>query len=154
MNWEVFTRLSPPEIQFHWVTAAAAFVIGLVIFGLRKGTRLHKVLGWTYVVLMVSTATAAIFIRSIGGLPTLFGFTPIHLFIPLTFFGLAGAIVAIKRKNVAGHRMHMRNVFLGALVITGAFTFLPGRRMNLLLFGDKAEIADVVARKAAQDQGR
>lgn len=133
MHWEVFTRLSPPEIQIHWATAVIAFFLGLVIFSLPKGTRMHKALGWTYVVMMLTTATAAIFIRSyadeVGGMMTFMGFSPIHIFVPVTFFGIGGALIAIRSKNVKAHKRHMIGTFIGAVIIAGVFTFIPGRRM-------------------------
>ena len=139
-NHEVFTRLSSLQIQVHWATAVAAFVLGLVIFSLPKGTRTHKVMGWTYVALMLTTATAAIFIRTYaggeGGMPSLMGFSQIHLFVPLTFFGIGGALIAIRRKNVRAHRGRMIGTFVGALLIAGFFTFMPGRRMWALFFGE------------------
>ena len=150
MNWDVFTRLSPPEIQIHWVTVSLAFVLGLIIFSLKKGTRFHKALGWGYVTLMTVTMVAAFFIRSPGGYtlgPGLSGFSLIHLFIPFTAFGLAGALIAIKRGKTRHHARGMIVTFLGALVIAGLFTFLPGRRMHMLFFGDPETVSDAVDRR-------
>lgn len=150
MNWDVFTKLSPLEIQAHWVAALVAFALGLVIFSLKKGTRLHKALGWTYVTAMAVTAVTAVLIREIGpsgDMPSLFGFSPIHLFVPLTFFGVGGALIAIRNGNVKRHRARMIGVFLGALLIAGLFTLAPGRRVYMLLFGDPDEISAAVARR-------
>lgn len=150
MNWGVFTRLSPLEIQAHWVAALVAFALGLVIFSLKKGTRLHKALGWTYVAAMAITAGSAVLIREIGpsgATPSLFGFSPIHLFVPLTFFGIGGALIAIRNGDVKRHRARMIGVFFGALLIAGLFTFAPGRRVYMLLFGDPDEISAAVARR-------
>jgi len=36
---------------------------------------------------------------------------------------------------VQSHRKAMTSIFLGALVVAGAFTFLPGRIMYKLVFG-------------------
>jgi len=149
MNWDVFTKLSPFEIQFHWITVSLAFVFGLIIFSQKKGTGFHKAMGWSYVILMVATMVAAFFIRSPGGYtlaPGLSGFSLIHLFIPFTAFGLGGALIAIKRGRSRHHARGMISTFLGALLIAGLFTLLPGRRMNLLLFGDASEIQERVDR--------
>jgi uncharacterized membrane protein len=40
------------------------------------------------------------------------------------------------RHNVAQHRRAMIGIFVGALVIAGAFTFLPGRIMHAVAFGN------------------
>ncbi|MEL6791395.1 MAG: DUF2306 domain-containing protein [Pseudomonadota bacterium] len=141
MNWDVFTKLSPPEIQIHWATVTIAFLLGLLIFGLKKGTVVHRFLGWSYVTLMTITMVAAFFIRNPEGIeiaPGLTGFSWIHLFIPLTTFGLAGALIAIKRGRVKTHARGMIMTFLGAMVIAGLFTFLPGRRMHQFFFSTPA----------------
>jgi uncharacterized membrane protein len=43
--------------------------------------------------------------------------------------------MAARRHMVANHRRHMLGLFLGALVIAGAFTFWPGRIMHAVVFG-------------------
>lgn len=142
MNWDVFTQLSSLQIQVHWATAVLAFCTGLVIFSLPKGTATHKAIGWLYVTAMMVTATAAIFVRSSPAESnmTLFGFSPIHIFVPVTFVGIGGALMAIRRGDVAKHRSSMLGTFLGALLIAGAFTFLPGRHMHSFFFADPAEV--------------
>lgn len=139
MNWDVFTRLSPLEIQIHWATAVLAFFLGLVIFAMPKGTRTHKMIGWVYVAAMLVTAVAAIFVRTFeedSGMPTLMGYSPIHLFIPLTFFGIGGALVAIRHGKVSSHKRAMIGTFLGALIVAGLFTFIPGRHMWAFFFAE------------------
>ena len=63
-----------PLIFFHLVTACAALVLGLFMLLRRKGTRSHRLLGWTWVALMGSTALATVFIRDFG-LPNLLGYS-------------------------------------------------------------------------------
>ncbi len=150
MNWDVFTKLSPLEIQAHWVAALVAFALGLVIFSLKKGTRLHKALGWTYVTAMAVTAVTAVVVRQSGaggGKPPLFGFSPLPLFVPPTFFGVGGALIAIRNGNVKRHRARMIGVFLGALLIAVGVSLAPGRRVYMLLFGGPVEISAAVARR-------
>ncbi len=145
MNWQVFTQLSTLQVQIHWVSAVLAFFLGLVIFSLPKGTGLHKTLGWGYAAAMALTAFSAIFIRNPGGgLPTVNGFSPIHLFIPLTTFGIGGALIAVRAGRVTSHRRAMIVTFVGALFIAGAFTFMPGRHMHSLFFGDPERIQRAV----------
>lgn len=139
MQWEVFTQLSTVQVQLHWVTAVLAFVIGLLVFALKKGTANHKLLGRAFVVTMVITAVSAFFVRGYGnGEPFQWfrGFSFIHLFIPFTLIGLYRSIRAIRRGDVAAHKRGMISVFLGALLIAGAFTFIPGRHMHSFFFGD------------------
>ncbi len=123
-----------PLIFFHLVTAFAALVLGLVMLLRRKGTRSHRALGWTWVVLMASTALASAFIRDYR-LPNLFGYTPIHLFTVTVAVMLPLGIAHVRRGNVRGHRKTMTGLYLGACVIAGLFTLLPGRFLGSLLWG-------------------
>ncbi len=126
---------APFAVQLHASTALAAVVIGAVILFRPKGTSLHRWLGRVWAVLMLVTATSALFINEIR----LIGpFSPIHLFSILTYVWLVQGIWHIRHGNVAAHRFVMRSLYLSALGLAGAFTLLPGRRMNQLLFGPDA----------------
>jgi uncharacterized membrane protein len=48
---------------------------------------------------------------------------------------LAVGVTAARRHVVAQHRKTMIYTFLGALVIAGIFTFMPGRIMHHVVFG-------------------
>lgn len=148
MNWAVFTQLSSLDVQVHWASAMAAFVLGLLIFGLAKGTRAHKALGWAYVAAMAVTAASAIFVKTFepgDGMPLLAGYSPIHLFIPVTVFGIGGALVAIRNGRRATHARSMILTFMGALVVAGLFTFMPGRHMHSFFFAAPDEIDAAIA---------
>lgn len=127
---------APFAIQIHACSAIAAFLIGALVLWRRKGTALHKALGRVWVVLMLVVATSALFINEIR----LIGpFSPIHIFSILVYVGIAEALWAIRvKRDVAAHRASMQGVYLGALMLAGAFTFLPGRRMHAVLFGPDA----------------
>ena len=145
MNWEAFTRFSSLDIQIHWATVTIAFVAGLLQLLLSKGTPRHRFVGRIYAVMMVVTAVAAFFIRSPApdtpmGYLSLRGMSWIHLFVPLTLITVPGGVLAARRGNMGAHKRRMVGSFLGAIVIAGAFTFIPGRRMHLLFFGDEATV--------------
>lgn len=126
---------APLAVQIHAAAAIAAVILGaLVLFG-RKGTPRHKAMGRVWVALMLIAATASIFINEIR----LVGpFSPIHIFSVLTFVGVAQGIWEIRRGNVRGHRAAMQGLYFLALILAGAFTMLPGRRMHDVLFGAAA----------------
>lgn len=132
---------APTQIKVHLAAAVLAIVIGSVVLLNAKGTRFHKAFGWTYVMLMATTAVTAIFIRRpIGEGPfgegsSLYGFTPIHLFVLLTLVGLPRALVAIRRGNVGRHARAMIGLYAGGLIIAGILAFLPGRIMHDVVFG-------------------
>ena len=122
-----------PLVFFHLATALASLLIGIVILSRRKGTTSHRWLGWSWVVLMASTAVASAFIRDYG-MPNLAGFTPIHGFTLLVLYMLPRGIWYIRRGNVVGHRKTMKGLYVGACVVAGIFTLLPGRFLGGLLW--------------------
>ena len=119
-----------PLIFFHLVTALGALLLGLFMLLRRKGTRSHRLLGWTWVALMGSTALASAFIRDYR-LPNLYGYTPIHLFTLTVAVMLPLGIWYVKRGRIDGHRKTMRGLYIGACVIAGlvhaAAGALPGQ---------------------------
>jgi uncharacterized membrane protein len=130
MNWELIGR-EPLAIQIHLVTVVPAFFLGTwLIFFSGKGSRYHRVLGSIYLVLMTITAIAAAFIRSLN--PGQLSW--IHIFVPVTLFGVVSAIWRIRQKDVAGHKAAMLGVYFGGLIIAGSLTFYPGRLMYRLFF--------------------
>src|SRR5215467_6312715 len=89
---------APLAIQIHLLTVMPAFAIGTwqIVFSI-KGSRPHRALGFLYLALMTITAGAAFFIRSIGR----GDLSPIHLFIPLTLFGVISALCYARHGNIS-----------------------------------------------------
>src|SRR5690606_22602361 len=70
-------------------------------------------------------------------------FSPIHILSVLTLTGLWQAVGAARAKQIVWHRRSMQQLYLGALVIAGFFTFMPGRIMHHAVFGtDGAGLAE------------
>ena len=121
-----------PAIQFHAFAAMAAFALGLVQFAAPKGTLPHRTVGWIWVALMAVVSASAFFIHEIR----LWGpWSPIHLLAIFTLVMLPIAVVHAHRHAVDSHRRIMTGLFCGALLIAGAFTFLPSRIMHAVAFG-------------------
>ena len=114
-----------PIIQLHIVGALTALAIGTVLLIGIKGTRVHKTLGWVWVVAMALTAVSSLFIRQVNH----GAFSYIHLLSGWTIIALPMAIHAIRRRKLATHRRMMTGLFVGGLIIAGLLTFLPGRLM-------------------------
>lgn len=126
---------APLPVQIHALSAIAALILGAVVLLRRKGTPLHKTMGRVWVVLMLVAAGSSIFINEMQ----LIGpFSPIHIFSVMTFVWVAQGVRDIRRGNVAGHRSAMQALYFNALILAGAFTLLPGRRMHTVLFGAEA----------------
>ncbi|SHG04128.1 Uncharacterized membrane protein [Kaistia soli DSM 19436] len=121
-----------PVIQVHAFSAMAAFALGLVQFAAPKGTLPHRVTGWLWVVLMTMVAVSSFWIHTIR---TFGDFSVIHLLSILVLVVLPGTVLAAHRHQVSQHARGMKKLFIGALVIAGLFTFLPGRIMHEVVFG-------------------
>jgi uncharacterized membrane protein len=93
----------------------------------------HKALGWTWVALMATVAISSAFIRDYR-LPNIAGYTPIHFFTAYVAMALPIGILRIRRGNTTGHRSLMKRTFIGACIVAGLFTLLPGRFLGDLLW--------------------
>jgi len=121
-----------PVIRVHALAAMAAFLLGSVQLLAPKGTLPHRVVGWTWVGLMLAVAVSAFFIHEIR----LWGpWSPIHLIAVFTLVMLPLGVLRAHRHNVTAHRRTMLGLFIGGLVIAGIFTFAPGRVMHYVVFG-------------------
>jgi uncharacterized membrane protein len=131
MFWELIAR-EPFAIKIHLATVIPAFFLGTwLIFLSRKGSHYHRIFGSVYLALMTVTSIAAIFIKSLN--PGHLSW--IHIFVPVTLFGVVSAIWRIRRKDVKGHQRAMLGVYFGGLIVAGSLTFYPGRLMYRLFFG-------------------
>jgi uncharacterized membrane protein len=121
-----------PAIQFHAFAAMMAFALGVVQLAAPKGTLPHRTIGWIWVTLMLVVSVSAFFVHEIR----LWGpWSPIHLLAVFTLVVLPIAVWHAHRHEVLKHRNRMVALFVGALVIAGAFTFLPGRIMHAVVLG-------------------
>ena len=127
---------APLAVQIHVATVVPAFFIGTYqIFLSRKGAPFHRALGYTYLGLMTITSIAALFVHSLMPHSPIFGMSPIHLLVPLTLFGVVGALRGAWTHNIRMHRASMLGVYIGGLLIAGTLAFMPGRIMHAVVFG-------------------
>jgi uncharacterized membrane protein len=123
---------APSVIQVHAFAALAAFALGAVQLAAPKGTIPHRLVGWLWAGLMLAVVLSSFFIHTIR----LWGpWSPIHLLSLFTLVMLPLAVMRARRHDVRGHQRTMIGLFVGALVIAGAFTLLPGRIMHAVVFG-------------------
>ena len=121
-----------PAIPLHAFAAMAAFALGIVQFAAPKGTLPHRTVGWIWVSLMAVVAASSFWIHEIRLLGP---WSPIHLLSIFTLIMLPIAVWRARRHRIADHRRIMTLIFVGALVIAGLFTFVPGRIMHAVFFG-------------------
>jgi len=117
-----------PVILIHLVAALAALVLGIGVFLRRKGSFAHRMLGRAWVVLMLATAISTYWIRSSGS------FSWIHGLSVITLVAIAYAVHFAIAGNILRHQRIMQGVFFGALIVAGAFAFLPQRLLGHALW--------------------
>ncbi len=99
----------------HLATVIPAFFIGALQLLRRKGTPIHKLLGKIYMILMLARF--------------------IYIFSFLALFSVPTAYFAACRGNIRVHRYAMISLYVGGILIAGAFAFSPGRMLHEWLFG-------------------
>jgi uncharacterized membrane protein len=144
-TWEFFARgfdrpvrpdvsplwTTPISVQLHVLSVTVAFFAGLIIFLLPKGTGFHRLLGWTFVIAMIGAAATSVMM--IADFNT--GVNFLHIFTVVTAVSLTLGLAAIRRGDVRGHAYNMVGLYIGALLVAGSFSFIPGRLMWRMLFG-------------------
>ena len=124
---EHYARL---PLMIHVAAVLPTIPLGGWLLLAKKGTALHRQLGKVWLVLMLITATSAIFIQTSGS------FSWIHLFVPLTFHAAWKVMATARAGDIRAHKNHLVRTYLLALMIPGIAAFLiPGRMMNVMLMG-------------------
>jgi len=128
---------APLAVQVHVATVVPAFLIGTFqIFVSAKGAPLHRAFGYLYLVLMSITAITTLFVHQLMPHSPFWGLSPIHLLVPLTLFSVVGALRGAWTHNIAMHKRSMIGLYVGGMLIAGTLTFLPGRIMHAVVFGN------------------
>lgn len=122
---------APVAIQVHVGAVSLALAVGITLMLGVKGTTVHRVLGWTWVAAMATAAISSLFIHRINA----DGFSFLHLFAGWTLIALPMGVFAARKHNVRLHGRTMTGLFVGGLLVAGAFAFLPGRLMWQMVFG-------------------
>jgi uncharacterized membrane protein len=123
-----------PVIIVHAFAAMGAFVVGVVQLAGPKGTTAHRTLGWIWVLTMATIAISSFWIHGINRTGN---YSWIHGLSVLVLVMLPLAVLAARRHHVSAHRKTMIGLFVGALVIAGLFTLMPGRIMHQVVFASK-----------------
>ena len=119
-------------IQIHVAAACGAFLVGLAQFVGKKGRTTHRILGWSWVALMLTTALSSFWIVDYRNLkPTAL----ILLLSVLVLVQLPLAVRQARRHNVQAHKTAMAWLYVNAIIVAGVFTLLPGRLMHRVVFG-------------------
>lgn len=118
-------------IQFHVATVVPAAFIGAFLLARRKGTYLHRLFGKLWLALMGLTSVSSLFVHELR----IWGdWSPIHLLSLYVIVGCFSAYAAVRRGRIVAHRRIVTGLYVGGIVVAGAFTFMPGRIMNAVVF--------------------
>ena len=131
-------------IYVHAFFALAAVPVGLYIFLKKKGTKQHRFIGRVWVSFLLIVSFTAIFITT-PVTDAMFNprvYSWIHLLIPWTIGSLIYSIYSIRKfkktkleKHKNAHKNSMIGTYIGALLVAGAFTLMPGRMFHEIIFG-------------------
>ena len=127
-------------IQLHTAAAILAFLLGGLVLFRRKGDRVHRIGGRLWVGLMVVVAITSFFIHAIQIVGI---WSPIHLLSVATLGFLGHGVWLARRRAITDHRRVMQGTYVGALVLAGFFTFMPGRIMHEVFFGGPSPMTGV-----------
>lgn len=121
----------PPIVWVHLLTIAVALALTPVMLLRQRGDRPHRMLGTIWVVAMLATAIASLFVR----LSNPGGFSFIHILSIWTLIQVPIIWWSARTHNLARHRSSVRGMVTGALLIAGFFTFPFNRMLGQWLFG-------------------
>ena len=115
-------------IIIHTLLAAVSLILGGALLWGRKGHRWHRLGGWVWVLSMAGVAGISFWIRGETG------FSWIHGLSVFTLITVATGVMFARQHKVRAHRQNMIALYVGALVITGLFTLMPGRLLGTALW--------------------
>ena len=118
----------------HLATILPAFLIATYLLINRKGSPLHKALGKTYMGLMLFTAMVTLFMPAQVGTAFFSHFGFIHIFSFSVFLTVPMAYFAAHTGKLKLHIGNMIGLYMGGILIAGAFAFSPGRLLHSWLF--------------------
>ena len=122
-------RTAPKILRLHIAAAVFALSVGVALMVGVKGRTFHRMAGWMWVASMLTVAVSSFWIRDHGR------FSYIHFLRGWVSISVPMAVAAVKRRDVKRHRALMTNIFMGGLIVAGAFTFVPGRLMWRVFVG-------------------
>ena len=133
---------APLVIKVHAVCAMLALLLGAVQLFRKKGDPVHRAIGASWVALMMIVSLSSFLIWTIR---VWWLFSPIHLISIFTLAMLWRGITFARRGDIKNHSRTMEYLYFLALVVTGLLTFIPGRIMYHVAFGQDGPTAQKLA---------
>ncbi|MEX3016187.1 DUF2306 domain-containing protein [Gymnodinialimonas hymeniacidonis] len=126
-----------PVIQVHVACALISIVLGPFVLLRKRRDRLHRITGYVWVLAMAALALSSFGIREFALIGPL---SPIHALAVLTLWSLWVGVRHAVQGRYWAHHIVFRNLYWYGLLVAGTFNFLPGRRMNAVVFGGRDEL--------------
>ena len=121
----------PTVVLVHMFVALGAFAVGLFQLVAPKGTIPHRIIGWSWIIFMTVIAVTSLFIRNVNH----GHFSFIHILTAITLIQIPLIVYFARTHQIQKHGAAAYGLFMGALLIAGLLTFIPGRLMWQLFFG-------------------
>lgn len=117
-----------PLIVTHASSAGLALGLGAWVLWSSKGTPAHRLGGrvWALLMLVVALTSLGIYRES---------YSWIHFLSFWTLVVLPYGVIQARKGEVTKHKRTMRGLYIGALLIAGAFTLLPQRLLGQAVWG-------------------
>lgn len=104
----------------------------------RRRDRAHRRVGRAWALAILATC-----LSSFGIHPH--GFSWLHGLSVFTLLCVSAGVLAIRRRNVLGHRANMIGSYIGTLIAFGLATFLPDRLISRMAADDPGGLTAIVA---------
>ena len=121
----------PMPVWAHLGMMMIALALTPVMLLRPRGDTLHRRLGWVWVAAMILTAAISFFIAN----PHMNRFSFIHILSIWVLIQVPLIANAARKHNIRRHRIGVRAMVTGALLIAGFFTFPFNRLLGHWLFG-------------------
>ncbi|WP_338767463.1 DUF2306 domain-containing protein [Bernardetia sp. ABR2-2B] len=108
---------------FHITTIIFVFFIGIILLVVKRGTKVYKIFGKVYIILMVIVTIITLSIPTVVEERLFNHFGWVHLFSLLVLYTVPITYLSIKKGNIKVHRRKMILLYFGALAVALVFTF-------------------------------
>ena len=116
----------------HLTAACWVLIAGGLQLALKKGTSVHRVVGWTWMLSMLIVAISSFWIT--GFMDLLWGYSPIHLLSLWVIFCVLMSVHGARFQNLARHKFFAVGAYFGSIgAALGALA--PGRMLHGIFFG-------------------
>ena len=119
-------------LTIHLTAALWALLAGISQLSAPKGTKLHRMVGWSWMLAMVIVAISSFWLT--GFMELFWGYSPIHLLSIWILVCVAVSLYSARTSNIKRHRRFAVGAYYG-VVGAGIGALAPDRLIHQWLFG-------------------